>query len=175
MNNFIDEIHEILPNIPKKKIFKVLVWIKGRKLKYKNIWLWKRDWEKYWISTRQMTYIINLLVDTWHLEVIGSALVKKTFKCRVYKISSYLKDILANLKDVVLNKIDNLSDRIKNFELLNNCSDYINNTIWFYKIKYWKKYFTYNWVIYIIHNRWKYKDLIFDTTWNWKVFWLFNI
>lgn len=173
MQDFINEINWEIPKISKRTVFKILVWLKLRYKKYSKIWLWKRDWEKFNISERQMTYFIDLLIQTWHLLIDWETRTKKWFLCRVFKLSDYLKEELFKLKDKVFTKVDNLSERVKKWESENNTIDYIKNNFWFYKEKIWKKWFKYNGVIYVIPTKWEYENKIFDTTQN-KIFTLFN-
>ncbi len=173
MQNFIDEINSEIPKISKKNIFKLLMKLKWRFKKYNKIWLGKRDWQNYWISTRQMTYFIDLLINTWHLIENWKTRTKDNFICRTFKLSKYLIEELSKLKDYVLTKVENLSDRIKKWEDQNDCVNYIKNNYGFYKEKSRKKWFKVDWLIYVIHTYWNYENMIFDTTQN-KVFTLFN-
>lgn len=152
MQEFIKEINWELPKISTRRIYTVLMSIKGRLKKYKTIWLGRRDWPKFNISERQMPKLINLLIDTWHLIEKWHTRGSRWFSCRVYELSDYLKRELANLKDYVKAK----------FEYINPV-EYVKARF-AYKIKYGRIKFEVDWNKYMIALRGKYKNVIYDCT-----------
>ena len=161
---FIQDIHEELPNLNTRAIYKIFCSMKGRNKKYWIFWLWKRDWAKFFISNRQMTYFIDIMIKYWFLEVSWEALSKGMFKCRLFKASKQLKEYFTQIKDVIVTKISNLSDRIKDWNNSQDITSYIS-TITTITTKYRIKKFEYMWIKYIIWKN-KYKNKILNTDTN---------
>ena len=167
MQEFIEDINSELPNLSTYRIYKLLNHIKFRYQYYGTFWLWKREWpKKLWISERQMTYFINLMINYWFLEVKKVIVWNRKFTCRIYKVSSYLKEIITEIKDYV--KVSNLSDKIKSWNNSQDTLNYLKGIVTL-KTKYNKTSFKLNGIKYTL---WKWWILNLDTN---KMIWLFDL
>jgi len=150
----IQEIHDIFPKLSERNIYKLLLAIKCRYIKFGKIWLSRLEASRFWISERQLQSFIDYLREVGAINKIW--MVKwwnNCFKCNVYKLWKWFIEWLQEVKDFIK----------KTFE-------YINPTAYIqarfnYKIKYWKIKFKVNWNRYIIATRWRFKDVIYDV-WN---------
>lgn len=162
MQEFIEEIHWLYPNLWTKAIYKMFCSMKGRDKKYWNFWLWKRDWSKFFVSERQMTYFINIMINYWFLEEVWNANCRG-FKCRVFRASNQLKKYFTQIKDVVVSKISHLTDRIKEWNN-QDIKSYLSSLVDIRR-KWNKETFKYNWLKYVIWKR-QYEGIIYDTSEN---------
>lgn len=149
----ISEIQDILPKLTERKIYRLLLTIKARYIKYGKIWISRLEATRYWTSERQLQSFIDYLRDSEAIKKIGMTQCNNGFKCNVYSLAEWFKKWLEEVKDFVK----------KTFE-------YINPTAYVKarfncKIKYWKIKFKVNWNRYIIHTRWRFKNVIYDI-WN---------
>lgn len=174
MQSFINDIIWEIPKLTEKKVYKIFNSIKYRQKTYKNLGLGKRDGIKYGISTRQMTYFINLMVDYGFLEVKWYARAKTGHKCRIFKVSKQLQVYLDQLKDYVFTKIDNLSAKIKTFCDYNNTITYVKGLAWV-KRKFKRYDFEYLWESYLVfwEQEIKRKNKILRKS-DWKIMNLFD-
>jgi hypothetical protein len=174
LNEFIKEIIWEIPKLNERKVYRVFCWIKARQKKYWTFWLWKRDGYRYWISCRQMTYFINLMIDYWFLEIKGHARSKTGHKCRIYKASKQLKTYLNQIKDYVFKKIDNLTQKIKWFCEYNNTITYIKSLSGV-KRKFKRYDFEYIWEYYLVfwdNEIWRKNKILRKS--DWKIMNLFD-
>ena len=161
MQDFLEDIQEMIPKITKRKAYLIVCTMKWRCEKYWSFGLWKRDGPRYGISERQMSYLIALLVDYWYIKVVAKIRGSRGFICSVYKASSVMKEVMAKLRQG-LNWLcvakGNLTDRIKQFNSSHNTFDYLR-TLW--KVKYTKLIID---ARYIVHKRAKkYENWVYDS------------
>lgn len=153
LNWFIEEIIWEIPKLTEKKVYKIFCSMKERNKKYWNFWLGKRDGFRFWISERQMQYFVNLMLDYWFLSIEKEVYSSRGFKCRVFKASEQLKQYFICIKDYVFKK----------FEYIDPVA-YVKAR--FCVVKEWSKLkFKVAWNRYIIHLRWRFKNVIYDV-WN---------
>lgn len=153
LKSFIDDIILEIPKLTEKKVYRIFCSMKARNKKYWTFGLGKRDGFRFGISERQMQYFVNLMLDYWFLSIDSEVRSSRGFKCRVFKASKQLLSYFIQIKDYVVNK----------FEYINP-TDYIKAR--FITKKVWSKLkFKVSWNRYIIHLRWKFKNVIYDV-WN---------
>ena len=150
----IEELKDIFPKLTEKKIYRLLLTIKARYKKYKVIGISRLEATNYWTSERQLQSFIDFLRDNWAIKKISMAKCKKNaFKCNVYSLWTWFIEWLEEVKDFVL----------KTFKYVNPITyvkaRFTTKTVWS-KLK-----FKVSWDRYIIHLRWKFKNVIYDV-WN---------
>jgi len=157
MQDFLEDIQEIIPKITKRKAYFLLCSIKGRVEKYWKFGIWKRDGHKFGISERQMQKFIALLRDYWYINKVAQVRGSRGFMCSLYKVSSVMKEFFNDIRGGI--KTSNLTDRIKQFNISHNTFDYLRG---YWVVKYTKCIIQDR---YIVHKRakGKYKDYIFDS------------
>ena len=166
MQELLESIQIEIPNITEKKLFKLLCAMKWRNEQYSKFWLWKRDGPKFWISERQMRKLVTLLLDYWYMTIGGHVKGSRWFKCRIFRASSVLKDILQSVRqglNGICKSVWNLSDRIRAFNSSHNTFNYLKGQ---WVVKYNKMII---WDRYIVYNKWKYKDSVYDSQDNKKL------
>ena len=155
MQDFLEDIQEIIPKITKRKAYFLLCSIKGRVEKYWKFGIWKRDGHKFGISERQMQKFIALLRDYWYINKVAQVRGSRGFMCSLYKVSSVMKEFFNEIRGGI--KTSNLTDRIKQFNSSHNTFDYLRG---YWVVKY-KKLIIDN--RYIVYNKWKYQDSVYDS------------
>lgn len=153
MNEFISEIIWEIPKLTEGKVYRIFCSIKARQKKYWVFGLWKRDGFRFWVSERQMQYFVNLMLDYWFLSIDSIVYSSRWFKCRVFKASKQLLWYLNEIKDYV-KKVFTYVDPIAYVK-----TRFITKKVWS-KLK-----FKVHWERYIIHLRWRFKNVIYDI-WN---------
>jgi len=148
----IQELQDIFPRFTEQKIWKILLTIKARYKKHGVIGLSRLEAARFGTSERQMQTFINYLKQTKAIKKIRMACVHG-FKCNVYSISKWFAEWLEDVKDFVRNV----------FEYINP-TEYVKAR-YVIKREWWKLKFKVEWNRYIIHLRWKFKNVIYDV-WN---------
>lgn len=116
MQELISQILKQNPNVSKNAIHKILFSLHGRNKKFGKVGLWKRDGEKFWISERQMTYVINSLIISGFLSISGKVKWTRWFLCNVYKISTEnLNSLSSYIRNAATVTTTHISQRIKEF------------------------------------------------------------
>lgn len=161
MQDFLENIQEIIPKITKRKAYLIVCAMKWRGENYWSFGIWKRDGPKYGISERQMSYFIALLVDYWYIKPVAKVRWSRGYLCTIYKASSIMKDIMASVRqglNWVCKRVANLTDRIKQWNESNNAYDYLVNE---WKVKKWKLILQDG--DYIIDKKWRRLNIIYNT------------
>lgn len=150
----ISEIHDIFPNFTEKKIWKILITIKARYKTYGTIGISRLEASRFGTSERQMQYFIDYLRESEAIRKLTMVKCKNNaFKCNVYTLSEWFIAWLNEVKDFIK----------KEFKYINPVT-YVKSK--FTIKKEWSKLkFKVNWNRYIIHTRWKFKNVIYDV-WN---------
>ncbi len=161
MQQFLQDIQEILPKVTQRKGYVFLCSLQGRSEKYGKFWVGKRDGKKFGISERQMLKLIRLLIDYGFLTIEWEIKGTSGFKCRIFKASKALREIFNGIRGGI--NISNLTDRIKQFNSNHNTFDYLRNN---WKVKGKKLIIEDR---YIVYNKWKYKDCVYDSQENTKL------
>ena len=149
----IQELKDIFPHITEYKIWKILLTIKFRYIKYWTIWISRLEASRFWLSERQLYSFIKYLREVQAIKKYKMAVAINGFKCNVYKVSKWFSDGLNDIKEFIKKK----------FEYINPL-EYVKAR--FVIVKEWSKLkFKVNWNRYIIHTRWRFKNVIYDV-WN---------
>ena len=121
------------------KLQKFLYSIKARCKKFWNwqIWISKKEFEKFWINETRIYILIKTLLNNWIIKKTGERRNKKWLVCYVYEIA---EDILKDFIDIIKNwtnkvffKSDNISNRIIEWCKNTNIIDFIDtywNSFW---------------------------------------------
>jgi len=150
----VTELKKNFPNLSENQIWKLLLTIKARYKTYTVIGISRLEAIRYWMSERQLQSFINFLRESKALNKIRMIKCKKNaFKCNVYRLSEWFIEWLNEIKDFVK----------KTFTYIDP-TNYVKSRF-SYKIKYWKIKFKVNWNRYIIHQKWRFKNVIYDV-WN---------
>jgi len=123
MNEFLQDIQELLPKVTKRKGYLLLCSLCGRSEKYWNFWVGKRDWYKFNISERQMLKLVKLMIDYWFLEVTWEVIGSKGFKCRLFKASKTLREVFEWIRGKV--KLTSITERIREFNERTDIFEYL--------------------------------------------------
>lgn len=145
----ISELKDIFPNLTERKIWKILLTIKFRYIKHGTIGISRLEATRFGTSERQLQAFIKYLREIEALRMVKSAITKTGFKCNVYSLAGWFSDGLKEVKEFVK----------KTFEYINPVA-YVKAN--FAIKKEWSKLkFKVNWNRYIIHLRWKFKNVIY--------------
>jgi len=152
---FTEEIHELIPKITKRKAYYLLCSMRGRYKKYWVFGIGKRDGKRFWISERQMSYFVKLLVDYWFLEKKREVIGSRNYPCAIYKASKALQEMFLQIRDGI--NVSNLTQRIKDFNESHNTFEYLRG--------YWvaKRNKIVIWERFIVSNRGKYSQYVYDS------------
>lgn len=150
----IQELKDIFPHLTERKIWKILLTIKFRYIKYGTIGFSRLEATRFGTSERQLQAFINYLRDIWAITKDWMVLALATGrKCNVYSLSTWFIEWLKEVKDFVK----------KTFEYIDPVA-YVKAR--FIVKKEWSKLkFKVSWNRYIIYLRWKFKNVIYDV-WN---------
>ena len=149
----INELSDKFPNITERKVWRILLTIKFRYMKYGTIGISRLESVRFWISERQLQKFIKYLRDIKAIKKVKSRFTQNWFKCNVYSVFKWFSEWLKEVREYVKKK----------FEYI-DALDYVKGK--FATKKEWSKIkFKVNWDRYIIHTRWKFKNVIYDV-WN---------
>jgi len=149
----IEELQDIFPRLTTRNIWKLLLTIKFRYMKFGTIGISRLEASRFGISERQLQWFIDYLRDLWAIKKVRFALATNWFKCNVYSLAWWFSDGLKEVKEYIK----------KQFVYIDPVA-YVKARFP-YKIKYGKLKFEVNWDKYIIHLRGRFKDKIYDV-WN---------
>jgi hypothetical protein len=150
LKSFINEIIWEIPKLTERKVYRIFCSMKARQKKYWTFWLGKRDGFRFWVSERQMQYFVNLMINYWFLSIDSEVKSSRGFKCRVFKASKQLLNYFIQIKDYVATKFEYI-DPVAYVK-----ARFIIKKVWS-KLK-----FKVHWDRYIIHLRWRFKNVIYD-------------
>jgi hypothetical protein len=150
----VKELHDIFPRISENSMYRILLSIKQRYEKYWHTWLSRYEWEKFWVSQRQMVYLINYLRESWALITKWKARTKWWQYCLIYTFSDWFKEWLSSVK-AFIKKVFTYIDPLS----------YIKSKVKT-TLKRWRHYFNISWNWYFISTRWRFKNVIYSMSEN---------
>lgn len=157
----IQELQDIFPKFTEQKIWKILITIKTRYVKYGTIGISRLEASRFWTSQRQMQAFITYLRQIRALRKKRMAIAINGFKCNVYSLAGWFVEWLEEVKSFVK----------KVFTYINPV-EYVKAKFTYKQDRYNIK-FDYNWEKYYIPLRGRFKWKIFSVLWwnngNWKL------
>lgn len=147
------ELLDIFPKFTEQKIWKILITVKARYKKHGTIGISRLEATRFGTSERQMQKFINYLKQTQAIKKVKMATASNGFKCNVYKLALWFIEGLEEIKDYVRKKFEYIDP------IMFVKTRFTTKKVW-NKLK-----FKVNWNRYIIHLKWKFKNVIYDV-WN---------
>lgn len=152
LQELLDFLKEWFPKIQEKMLIKILFTLKARSEQFNSIWFSRKEAYKFNMSEWTLQKIIYYLRNYWIIELVWQTKTKNFYdyqKCNVYKLSDNFKQLFKDLQFFTK----------KVFEYINPLE--FMKKFFSYKFKYHKYEFKVNWLKYIIHTTWRFKNKIF--------------
>lgn len=160
LQEFHNLLQEKFPKIDSKVIYQILFSIHGRLKKHQKIGFSRYEYEKFWVSEKQLRAVIDYLRDFWVLEFSHTTMstnkkriINRDFqKCNVYDVSESFREMILSFQ-----------------KFIKNTFEYVNPIVFMknhFKYKQTPRHFIFkhNGVKYIISKFWKFSGVIFDTS-----------